>query len=260
MKDVEKNGHRTGIERWLSELGIRGKAYKAYLAALELGGATISEVAARAGLGRTTAYSVLERLRDAGLVRITEQAEKRSVIPEEPRLMLQRVENQRDMLVDLMPELLSLYNVSRSKPVIRFYEGNEGVRSVLFDTLTTRTKTLRGILSMAELLESPGRAGMEAYIKQRVEKRITLQALRSPARDTDAIWPTDAASLRELRHAPPHFTLAMTTYVYDDKVAIISSKREDYGLIIQSQDFATLFASLFDGLWSVATDSRAPEP
>ena len=52
----------------------------------------------------------------------------------------------------------------------------------------------------------------------------------------------------------------MTTYVYDDKVAIISSKREDYGWIIQSQDFATLFASLCDGLWSVAKDPRAPKP
>jgi sugar-specific transcriptional regulator TrmB len=222
------------------------------MAALELGGASISEVAARAGLGRTTAYSVIERLRDAGLVQISAQADKRFVIPEEPRVMLQRIEAQRNALTELMPELLSLYNVSQSKPAIRFYEGSEGVLTVLYDTLTARTKKLRGILSMGELLESPGQAMMEAYIKQRVEKGISLSVLRSSMRDTDSLWPTDTASLRELRHAPPEFLLAMTTYVYDDKVAIISSKRENYGLIIESRDFALLFASLFDGLWAIS--------
>lgn len=242
-----------GIEEWLAEIGISGKAYQAYMAALELGEATVNQVATRAGLGRTTAYSVIERLQVEGLVRIVDRADKRFVVPEDPQVMLQRAENRRHALADLMPEFRSLYNSSRVKPAIRFYEGEDGVRTVLWDTLTSRTKVLRGILSMAELLESPGRLKMEEYIAKRIEKGIELKVLRSPSNDTDAIWPAAKEALRELRHAPPHITLAMTAYVYDDKVAIISSKREDYGLIIQSQDFANLYAALFDGLWAISS-------
>jgi hypothetical protein len=105
---------------------------------------------------------------------------------------------------------------------------------------------------MAELLESPGRLKMEEFIAKRVEKGIALKVLRSPSNDTDSIWPAATTELRELRHAPSHITLAMTAYVYDDKLAIISSRRENYGLIIQSQDFANLCAALFHGLWAIS--------
>lgn len=158
---------------------------------------------------------------------------------------------------DLMPQLRSLYNSSRIKPEIRFYEGEDGVATVLWDTLTARSKVIRGILSMAELLESPGFDKMEQYIAKRVEKGILLKALRSSSKDTDSIW-SGPGELRELRHAPEHITLAMTSYIYDDKVAIISSKKEDYGMIIQSQDFANLHAAMFDGLWAISSPPHAP--
>jgi HTH-type transcriptional regulator, sugar sensing transcriptional regulator len=243
------------MEAWLAQAGISGKLYRAYMASLELGQATINQIAARAGLGRTTAYSIIERLQEEGLVRIVDQAEKRFVVPEDPQVMLQRAEARRRTLSDLMPELRALYNMSRVKPEIRFYEGEAGVATVLWDTLTARSKLLRGILSMKELLESPGFDKMQEYIAKRIERGVALKVLRSSAEDTDSIWSAPGTDLRELRYAPAHINLAMTTYVYDDKVAIISSKREDYGLIIQSQDFAHLYSAMFDGLWAISTET-----
>ncbi len=45
----------------------------------------------------------------------------------------------------------------------------------------------------------------------------------------------------------------MTQYVYDNKVAIISSRKENYGVIIESREFADLQSMLFEMLWNAST-------
>lgn len=240
------------LEKVMDQLGIRGKLYSAYIAALELGEATVNEVAMRAGLGRTTAYSIIERLQEEGLISIVDRNDKRIVVPEDPNVLLQRLEEKQRTLIEFMPQLRSLYNNSRTKPEIRFYEGEDAVRTVLWDTLTTQSKVLRGVLSTTHLLESVGERKMQEYIRQRIAGGIRLLALRSASQDKNTMWPDSDDELRELRYAPQHITLGMTTYVYDDKVVMLSSKRENYGLIIRSKDFADLYAAMFDGLWAIS--------
>lgn len=248
------------MEEKLAKIGIAGKLYKLYLAAVELGEAPVQEVAARAGLARTTAYDVLERLEQQELIRIEERQGRRYVVAEDPVGMLQRLELRRQVLSDLMPQIRSLYNRSKGKPQIRFYEGEDGVHTVLWDTLNCRSKLLRGILSMGELIEMTGRGEMDTYIAERVSRGITLQVLRSRSKDTERIWPSGQAELRELRYAPDSVVLGITQYVYDDKVAIISSKRENYGLVIESEDYARLQAALFETLWSQSAPANGPSP
>lgn len=240
------------LEQAMDQLGIRGKLYSAYVAALELGEATVNQVATRAGLGRTTAYNIIERLQEEGLVNLVDRDDKRFVVPEDPHVLLQRLEAKQRTLIELMPQLRSLYNSSRTKPEIRFYEGEDAVRTVLWDTLTAQSKMLRGVLSTSQLLESVGEQQMEEYIQQRIALGIHLQVLRSASQDINTLWPDSDNQLRELRYAPENITLGMTTYVYDDKVVMLSSKREDYGLIIRSKDFADLYAAMFDGLWAIS--------
>ncbi len=170
--------------------------------------------------------------------------------------MLQRLEVRRQVLSDIIPQIRSLYNRAKGKPQIRFYEGEEGVRTVLWDTLSCQSKVLRGILSMGELFETPGLPEMDAYIAERVSLGIQLRVLRSRERDIERIWPSTEKDLRELRYAPDTVTLGITQYLYDDKVAIISSKREDYGLLIESEDYARLQTSLFETLWQVSTPAH----
>lgn len=241
------------LEDKLAKIGVVGKSYHFYMAAVGLGEAPVQEVAARAGLRRTTAYDVLEKLEADGLLRVTERDGRRYVHAEDPVVLLQRVELHRQVLADVMPQLRSLYNLAKGKPQIHFHEGIEGVRTVLRDTLTAQNKVLRGILSMGELMETPGLDDMESSIAERVSRGIQLKVVRSRGKDVDNIWPSSPDALRELRYAPDHVVLSMTQYIYDNKVAMISSRREDYGLIIESEEFAELQGALFDLLWAAST-------
>ena len=49
----------------------------------------------------------------------------------------------------------------------------------------------------------------------------------------------------------------MTMYLYDDKVALIGTQKENFGLIIHSQDFFVMQSHLFETLWQVTRVAKA---
>jgi sugar-specific transcriptional regulator TrmB len=244
------------FEQQLATLGIEGKLYQAYVAALELGEASVQSVAQKAGLGRTTAYDLLSKLEKNGLIRIVITGKKQHVIAEDPVVFLRRLELQRQAVDDLVPQLRSIYNRSKSKPDIRFYEGEEGIRTVLWDTLSCRSKTLRGVLTMDELIDTSGRNEIDRFLAERVKRGISLRVLRSASKDTEKIWPSSTEELRELRYAPQAVLFSMTMFIYDDKVTFLSSKKENYGMIFQSEEFSRLHENLFEGIWAVSKPAK----
>lgn len=243
-----------GIEQKLATIGITGSLFKLYAAAIELGEAPIAEVAARAGLIRTTAYDALSRLEHEGLVTLETRQRKRYVVAQDPTVLLERLEGRRQMLDELMPQMRSLYNRAKGKPQIRFYEGIEGIRTALQDTLTitSEPKVMCGILSMEELLQTPGKEEMDQFIRDRTEKNIWFKVIRSQRKDVEAVWPTSQEELRELRYCPQDMMLSMTTIIYDQRVCLISSRKENYGLIIESEEFAAMQRVLFDAIWALS--------
>jgi sugar-specific transcriptional regulator TrmB len=254
------------LEDQLRQLGLEEKEARFYLAALELGQAPVRVIAQKAGISRTNAYDVLLRLIRKGTVTQVERgaAKKRrtlEVVAEDPARLLSNIEQQRSVLEAILPDLRSLFSRSTATPRVRIYEGVEGIRTVLYDTLKCRSKRLLGILSMRDLLDVPGRAETEAYIRQRIRHGIFLQVLRSREKDVGDIWQSGAAELREVRYAPTGLVFTMTTWIYDDKVAIVSSRRENFGMTIESEEFAQMQQNLFSVLWAVSEpDRREPGP
>jgi hypothetical protein len=53
-----------------------------------------------------------------------------------------------------------------------------------------------------------------------------------------------------VRFASPDFVFTMTSYIYDNKVAIISSRRENFAMTIESAEFAAMQRNLFEALWA----------
>jgi len=240
----------------LEMLGLDEKEQRFYLAALELGSASVTDVATRANVSRTNGYDLLERLERRGLLaQVGEASGVRKVVPEDPSVLIREWDRKRLVLDDLVPELRSLYNGTPRKPRTRLYEGKEGIRRALWETLDCRSRLLLGVLSMHELLEVPGDQWMNGFIAERIKRGVSLHVLRSPARETDAIWPTRVEELRELRYAPPEVDLGMTMYIHDDKVTYVSSKEENYAMVIESRECASLNRTFFQTLWQV---SRRP--
>ena len=237
------------MEAGLASIGIVGKRARFYLAALQLGQASVQEIARHCGITRTTAYSLMEKLSDDGLVTQLQKDGRTHVVAENPDVLLRNLDDRRTALTDLLPELRSVYSGGQKGPRFRLYEGAEGIRTVLNTILLAQADTLCGMLSMRELLCFPGEEELARFIVKRVEVEKTLRVIRSASEEVDDIWGTSAKERREVRYTPTSSPLMMTTFIYDDQVAIISSEQENYGLIIESAGYTNVQKTLFESLW-----------
>jgi sugar-specific transcriptional regulator TrmB len=246
------------IDQVLAQIGLQETEARFYLSALELGEAPVRDIAAKAGISRTNAYDVLARLLEQKLVtQVGGSGNKTMVVAAEPPDQLTELLDARRRRLDvLLPELMSLHNRSSGKPRVRFHQGPQGIKLVLDDTLAARDKKLLGILSMRDLYEVPGRAWMDDLVRRRIEAGVYLRVIRSPIKDIPNVWPQSQADLREVRFASPDFIFTMTSYIYDNKVAVISSRRENFAMTIESEEFAMMQRNLFEVLWASCPPPR----
>ena len=140
---------------------------------------------------------------------------------------------------------------------MRYLEGPTGIRAALFETLEWPSPLL-GIFSMKDLFRVPGEGALEDYIQGRRERELMLKVVRSPERDRPDQWPTSSADFREARYAPPDCVFTMTTIIGQDSVAVISSRREQFAMMIDSVEYAETQRSLFHVLWQTSSDQPPP--
>lgn len=239
------------IEKILEEFDLKRAKGTVYLAALEVGTGSAQEIARRAGLPRTTTHEIIQQLVAQGLVSFISRGRARIYSAEHPAKLERLLKEKERSLATVLPELVSRFNTRGLRPRVRFYEGVEGIKTVFEDTLTVKEKKLRGILSMKELYEIPGKDFMDDYVRRRVRQGIKLQVIRSEKKEVEATWPSSDSEKRVLHFAPDQMIFPMTVYIYDKKVGLIGTKKETFGMIIESEDFAVTLKNFFEVLWQV---------
>lgn len=239
------------IQEVLEEFGLSKNKGVVYLAALNTGTGSVQEIAKRAHLPRTTVHEILQYLLSLGLVGFINRGRTRMYSVEPPAKLKLLLKEKERLLESVLPELTSIFNTKGVRPRVRFYEGIEGVKTVIEDTLTARNKVLLGILSMEDLYKIPGKEFMDDYVKQRIELGIKLKVIRSEVKEVGETWPSSEKELRELHYAPAEMIFPMTVYLYDKKVSLTGTQKENFGMIIESEDFYLTFKNMFEVMWQV---------
>ena len=125
----------SNLSQIIQNLGFSENESKIYLALIELGVANVSAIAQKSDVKRTSCYVVLEGLVQKGLVNKTQIKGKQQYIAEAPEKLVNLSKQRQEMLNSVMPEFKSLFNLSETKPKIRFYEGRESYISICEDSL-----------------------------------------------------------------------------------------------------------------------------
>jgi len=126
------------IEQVLSLNGFTDKEAKIYLAVLEMGEATFTDVATRTRLKRSTVYSVVEELARRGLLSVQERRAIKRISALPPQALVERFRRASSLAEGALPALLEMAYASPLKPRIRFYEGLEGIKEVILEVNTVR--------------------------------------------------------------------------------------------------------------------------
>lgn len=240
----------------LEQLGFSDKEAQVYLALLELGKGTVSTIAQKAGIHRTTGYSVLSALVSKNIVTVSGKEPKQEYVAESPetitallREKISQLQNQLSQAEELVPTLRSMHSV-RGRPKVRFYEGTKGLEQVYEDTLTS-TEPIRGYANVTEMHQALPKY-FPKYYQRRAGKGIAIRGIfpsNVPGRKRAA---QDKSELRESALIPgDKYYFAPEIDVYDNKV-MIASWREKLGIIIESAEIAEAMKVIYELAWAEA--------
>lgn len=165
----------------LISIGFSEKETGVYLALLELGKRTVSAIARKAAVNRTTVYDILDSLVSKGVVSVSGKEPFQEFVAESPDKILDfvrtEISNKQAELKqaeEIVPQLKSMHNVS-DRPQVRFYEGSEGLEQVYEDTLTSH-ETIRAYANVEDT-HSILTGYFPKYYKRRAAKGIKIRAI-----------------------------------------------------------------------------------
>ena len=233
----------------LIKAGLSKNEAGVYLALLELGSASVTEIAKTAKVARTNAYHLLDALLSYGLVTTRQHKTKKVYSVEKPdklltlmKSRLNEAEHRYKDLENFMPELNSVYHNPDKKLKVRYYEGGEGIVSAYEDTLTARGKLLAYASVEHQHSFCPGY--FPTYYERRTKRGIFVDCILAETKESLRIKSLDSSHIRKTFIVPEKFHISPEINIYDNKVAILSLK-EKFGVIIESQQVADALKKLF---------------
>lgn len=236
----------------LIELGLTEKEAEVYLTLLQSGDATADQLAKSSKLNRSTTYVQIKALIEYGLVSSFKRGKKTFFAAESPSNLVRILElkKQKIMLQEaeislLVPELLKLFGSTIDRPVVRVFEGKEGLISMRSNMLDSGTKKIQSAFSFDSMSKIFTDEELMAFSNKRASKKIESQVMYSKiGNDIPSIAPQQIKRVDE-----NSFPFGADVYIYNDTVSFASTKDQVVGVSITNADIAKSMRALYDTVW-----------
>lgn len=239
----------------LEKINITDNEVFVYETLLGLGEVPASQLVPETGLKRATVYRVLDELIDKKLVEKDESEPVVKFRAKHPYAVknyieseVQEIKNIETRVDGMLPNLVSLYHQSQTRPGVRFYEGKEGIKKALDDSLTSKTEilTIVDIEAIRKYIFEINEKYTAKRNKLQVPKRLLVndtpyarERMKGYSEHTDA-------KLFNLEISP--FSTGMQ--IYDNKVVYITMTDQILtATIIQDPQAYSMQKALFDFIW-----------
>jgi sugar-specific transcriptional regulator TrmB len=239
----------------LTELGMSDKESSVYLAMMELGPSSVQEIAKKAGVNRATTYVMLESLKRRGLMSSVERGKKMQYTPESPEHLLlsvsqelQVIEDKKTRFASMMPQFMSLFNSVENKPKVRFFEGEEGVRASREAQLQllTPSQTGRAFIHYDAGAVEIGKVDEESRLEAvKITERMKILYSIDPGIEVPLFG--KEVELRRVPDVIQPFTGEID--IADSYILLGVFGVRPMSVIIESEQLAKLFQSMFDLAW-----------
>jgi sugar-specific transcriptional regulator TrmB len=256
------------IAQALSGLGLGKNEAILYEILLKNPGATIQELKNTAPFSRTMLYYVLDSLEQYGLVKADKTAKKPTYTPEPPEKLHdflkdqeKELERQKSALGRIIGDLGSVYRLATNKPGVRFYEGAEGLREFMKNSLLAQSEIYAFVDS--EVVEKYFKEENEKHVEQRRAKKIHKKIIALEcdyAKNHYANLISDFTQVRLLpkgQRAP----FKMTAQIYDNSVFFLTlTEKARIGALIQDENISSFFKTVFEYVWSSLPNFNSTQP
>ncbi len=237
------------VRTLIEQLGYSPHEATVYLAALELGSSTETEIAERAKLARTTVASVIESLQKKGLMSAYLKGRRKIWAAENPERFMAVIHTRQAILKTLLPELQSMRRSAVPPPIMRAFSGVEGIRQIMDDIIETKNHVF-AVISWDDWVGLLGKPFLDEFIKTRKEHYLSIRLLTPKTKMSLELKDRDAGDMRVTQFLPGGVTVANTNFIYGNRTAIISVKSKSAtGVLIEDEDIHHTMEIFFESLW-----------
>lgn len=219
-----------------------------YVALLSHGGSNVTEVSKKSGVKRTTAYYYLESLIGKGLLFKSIKGKRALYFAIDPQELPKLIESKKQSIARAVPKLAEMYQRGVSRPMIRFYEGKEGLKNLYREILITH-QTVYSVFSPQSFFNVFTEAENHELLMLLRENGAELRNLVEKGQFSKSILRRPKyKDFIKSKMLPEGFTFATDLLVTKDKVAFISFDKIS-GTLIEDTAIANLQRNFIKTIW-----------
>lgn len=252
------------FEQVLTQAGLTENQSLIYEILIKNGSLSAGAVYKKTPLKRGLVYKILDELTDLKLVEKKEEPQKVAFFsPAHPlkikELAKEREEKAQDAqraLEGVLPKIISDFNLTIGKPGVRFFEGLDGIKQALEDTLVNNKE--KQIFSYSDA------AGYATYLKDWDLGYYAPRKKQSGIKE-QMIIPNTPKGMAHMYGYPAlketeiifidhkAYPFATDINIYDGKVSFVTfSEKAHIGVIVENPEICQTMLSAFNIAWSLA--------
>ncbi len=237
------------IKKFLQDIGLSEKEAMIYIALLSVDTYSVSELAKATGINRTTLYPILDDLIAKRLILENKQDGKVRFQAEPPErietYILNRknqLEEQEKLLDDIIPQMRGFTRELGEKPLVKVYEGRNGVLEALSDYYEfSDNKNIAYLVYPRDLVESSfSKKELDTIKQKRIGKKIKSNVIYSKE---SGDYETELSPNR-LRIDQKKYPILADICIHGDRVRFITLHRNISAILIKNKDIAETLQSL----------------
>lgn len=236
------------LQTTLEQMGLTQKEAAVYLAALELGQASVLQIAKKAEIKRSTVYVTLASLQDRAFVHALAKGATTFYQAEDPKKIIDRFHEKTALLEKALPELRSIANAAPGKPRVRFYEGKKNILA-LYQNEIFRAKDIIGVTSMKDIIQLFSREEELKLLHLLKQKGGYIRDILDDSPEArEYVQEKKRLGIGETKFLPRNLHFEIDFLVYNKKLAMISLKNL-IAVVIEDPTISYAQGQLLEFLW-----------
>jgi len=237
----------------LLSLGLSKRESEVYYVLLQRYEALASEISEKTNESRTNTYDTLNGLIKKGLVGHVIKNNRKFFMATSPKKLLdwidlkkEKVEEERRAVEKLIPSLMKIRLPKEKKITVEVYEGKEGLRTMLKETVESSRTSRKEFLifgAVAGQLRQLDPVYHKRYYRIRSKYKIKSRYLFIEGEKHPK------APFSEYRYLPRHYKSFVATAIHGNEVSFWILTKPEIVVLIRSKELAETYRNNFEVLW-----------
>lgn len=234
----------------LTKIGLSEKEAQVYYSALQLGPSTVMQISKAASIKRTTSYSIIESLKQKGLIKEVVIGIKELLEAESPEHLQQLLQKQQTELDSILPQLSALFKIKGEESVVKYYEGIEQVKKVYLDLLSSvKINEDYFVLSNMDDWRRHDPKFFDGFLEKRGRLDINVKMIIVDSKLSRERASTTRQPNEEFRFLPKDTSLSTNLVIIPSKVVIQQLEGIPMAMVIENKHIVRMHREMYQLIW-----------